>query len=75
MEDIAYQDDEILQINYVIEVEQITSFCDTMVEGQKVDQSILFLVNNMDEEHEEFGFEDNIKSNENNEDYKDTQFE
>lgn len=31
MEDVAYQVDGISQINDVIEVEQITSLCDTMV--------------------------------------------
>ena len=50
----------------MIEVEQITSLCDTMVEGRLVDASILLEENNADEENEEFGSEDNIGSDDEN---------
>lgn len=49
MEDVAYQDDEISQINDVIEVEQLTSLCDIGVEDHQVDASNLLLESNMDE--------------------------
>lgn len=61
MEDVTYQVVEISQISNVIKVEQITSLCDTMVEGHQVDASILSKENNVDEENDEFGFEDNIR--------------
>lgn len=35
----------------MIEDEQITSLCDTVVEGHQVDVSILLEENNADEEH------------------------
>lgn len=63
VKDIAYQDDEISQINDLIEVEQITSLCDTIVEGHQVDASILLVENNVDEA---FGSEDNIGSDDDN---------
>ncbi|CAL5194221.1 unnamed protein product [Lathyrus oleraceus] len=66
VEGVAYQVDEISQINDVIEVERITSLCDTVVEGHQVDASILLEENNVDEENDEFGSEDNIRSNDEN---------
>lgn len=66
MEDVAYQVDEISQINDVIEVEQITSLCDTVVEGHQIYAFILLEENNVDEENDEFGFEDNIGSDDEN---------
>ena len=53
VEDIAYQVDEVEEINYVIADEHTTSLSDTMVEGHQVDE---------DEDHKEFGSEDNITS-------------
>ncbi|CAL5193609.1 unnamed protein product [Lathyrus oleraceus] len=62
VEDVDYQVDEIYQINDVIEVEQITSLCDTMVvRGHQVDTSMLLVENDVDEEHAEFGFKDKIR--------------
>ncbi|CAK8563435.1 unnamed protein product [Lathyrus sativus] len=66
VEDIGYQVDEISQINDVIEVERMTSLCDTMVEGHQVDASILLEENNVDGENDEFGYEDNIISDDEN---------
>ena len=66
VEDVAYQVDEVEQINDVIAVEQITSLSDTIVEGDQVDASILLSENDVDEEHEEFGSEDNITSDDEN---------
>ncbi|CAK8561790.1 unnamed protein product [Lathyrus sativus] len=66
VEDIPYQVDEISQINDVIKIERITSLCDTVVEGHQFDASILLEENNMDEDHEEFGSEDNIGSDDEN---------
>ena len=66
VEDVAYQVDEVGQINDVIAVEQITSLSDTMVEGDQVDASILLSENDVDEEDEEFGSEDNITSDDEN---------
>ncbi|KAI5443990.1 hypothetical protein KIW84_012571 [Lathyrus oleraceus] len=66
VEDVAYQVDEVEQINDVISVEQITSLSDTMVEGHQVDAFILLVENNMDEEHEELGSKDNITSDDEN---------
>ena len=60
VEDVAYQVDEVEQINDVIAVEQIISLSDAMVEGHQVDAYILLVENNIDEEHEELGSEDNI---------------
>lgn len=60
VEDVSYHVDEISQINDVIEVEQITSLCDTVVKGHQVDASMLLKENNVDEENYEFGPEDNI---------------
>ena len=73
MEDVAYQDDEISPVNEVIEIEEIVSLCDIVVEGQQVDATILLSTNPVEEEHEELGeFEDNnIRSDEDNEDYDD----
>ncbi|KAI5396360.1 hypothetical protein KIW84_062530 [Lathyrus oleraceus] len=34
MEDVPYQDDETSLVNEIIEIEEITSLCDTAVEGQ-----------------------------------------
>lgn len=48
VEDVAFQDDEISQINDVIEVEKITNLCDTVVKGNQIDASILLLENNVD---------------------------
>ncbi|CAK8538870.1 unnamed protein product [Lathyrus sativus] len=62
LEDVAYQVDELEQINDVIEVEQITNFSDTTIEGHQVDASILLDENDNHDEHEEFGSEDNITS-------------
>ena len=76
VEDAAYQDDEISQINDVVEVEQITNLCDTLAEGHQIDASMLLVDNNMDEEHEEFGSEDIIGSDdENNMDEEHEEFE
>lgn len=58
VEDVAYQVGEISQINYVIEVEQIKSLCDTVVKSHQVDASISLEENNMDEENDEFGSDD-----------------
>ena len=67
MKDVAYQVDEVEQINDVIADEQITSLSDTMVEGHQVNVSILLVDNNVNEEHdEEFGFKDNITSDDEN---------
>lgn len=66
VEDVAYQVDEVEQINDVISVEQFTSLSDTMVEGHQVNASILLVENNMDEEHEELGSEDNLTSDDEN---------
>ncbi|CAK8567635.1 unnamed protein product [Lathyrus sativus] len=66
VEDVAYQVDEVEQINDVIAVEQITSLSDTMVEGHQVDVSILLDENDVDDEHEKFGSKDNITSDDNN---------
>ena len=67
VEDVAYQVDEVEQINDVIADEQITSLSDTMVEGHQVNASILLVDNNVNEEHdEEFGFKDNITSDDEN---------
>ncbi|CAK8563425.1 unnamed protein product [Lathyrus sativus] len=60
VEDVAYQDDEISQINDVVEVEKITNLCDTLAEGHQIDAFMLLVDNNVDEEHEEFGSEDII---------------
>ena len=76
LEDVAYQVDKIYQINDVIEVEKIISLCDTVVKGQQVDAFILLEENNVDEEHGEFGFEDNIGlDNENDMDEEHEEFE
>lgn len=76
IEDIAYPCDEISQINDVIEGEQIINLCDTVVEDHQFDASILLVENNVDEEHEEFGSEDNIGSDdENNRDEEHEEFE
>ncbi|KAI5423193.1 hypothetical protein KIW84_046256 [Lathyrus oleraceus] len=64
VEDVAYQDDETSQVNDVIEVEQITSLCDTVVEGHQVDASTLLTENDVDEECEEFVSEDSIRTDE-----------
>ena len=71
MEDVAYQDDEISPVNEVIEIEEITSLCDTAVEGQQVDATILTSTNLVEEEHEELGEpeENRITSDEDNDDY------
>ena len=71
MEDVAYQDDEISPVNEVIEIEEITSLCDTAVEGQQVDATILTSTNLVEEEHEELGEpeENNFTSDEDNDDY------
>ncbi|KAI5412176.1 hypothetical protein KIW84_057016 [Lathyrus oleraceus] len=66
VEDVAYQDDETSQVNDVIEVEQITSLCDTVVEGHQVDASTLLTENDVDEECEEFVSEDSIRTDEDN---------
>lgn len=52
------------QVNDVIEVEQITSLCDTVVEGHQVDASTLLTENDVDEECEEFVSEDSIRTDE-----------
>src|ERR1044072_6051591 len=63
MEDVAYQVDDVEQINDVVAAEDITSLSDTTVEGHQVDASILLVDNNVDEENdEEFESEDNITS-------------
>ncbi|CAK8563892.1 unnamed protein product [Lathyrus sativus] len=62
LEDVAYQVDEVEQINDVIAVEQNTSLFDTTVEGHQVDASILLDENNNYDKHEDFGSEDNITS-------------
>ena len=64
VEDVAYQDDETSQVNDVIEVEQITSLCYTVVEGHQVDASTLLTENDVDEECEEFVSEDSIRTDE-----------
>ncbi|CAK8535861.1 unnamed protein product [Lathyrus sativus] len=66
VEDIAYQVDKVEQINDVIGVEQITTLSNTTVEGHQVDASIFLVENNMDKELEEFGSEDNITSDDEN---------
>lgn len=66
VEDVAYQVDEVEQINNVIVIKQITRLSDTMVERHQVDASILLVENNVDKEHEELGFEDNITSDDEN---------
>ncbi|KAI5428695.1 hypothetical protein KIW84_033623 [Lathyrus oleraceus] len=66
VENVAYQVDEVEQINDVIVVEKIISLSDTMVEGHQVDAPILLVENNVDEEHEELGSEDNITSDDEN---------
>lgn len=66
VEDVAYQDDETSQVNDVIEVEQITSLCDTVVEGHQVDASTLLTENDVDEEYEEFVSDDSIRTDEDN---------
>lgn len=66
VEDVAYQDDETSQVNDVIEVEQITTLCDTVVEGHQVDVSTLLVENDVDEEYEEFVSEDGIRSDDDN---------
>ncbi|XP_058776694.1 uncharacterized protein LOC131651025 [Vicia villosa] len=73
MEDVAYQHDEISPVNEVIETEEIVSLCDTAVEGQQVDASILLSTNPMEEEHEELeeSGDNNIICDEDNEDYDD----
>ncbi|CAK8570327.1 unnamed protein product [Lathyrus sativus] len=76
VEDAAYQDDGISQINDVVEVEEITNLCDTLAEGHQIDAYVLLVDNNVDEEHEEFGFEDSIGSDdENNMDEEHEEFE
>ncbi|XP_058732953.1 uncharacterized protein LOC131604516 [Vicia villosa] len=71
MKDVAYQHDDISPVNEVIEIEEIVSLCDTAVEGQQVDASILLSTNPMEEEHEELGEseDNNIRCDEDNEDY------
>ncbi|CAK8535607.1 unnamed protein product [Lathyrus sativus] len=66
LEDVAYQVDEVEQINDVIAIEQITSLSATTVEGHQVDASILLDENDNHDEHEEFGSEDNITSDDDN---------
>lgn len=66
VEDVAYQDDKTSQVNDVIEVEQITSLCDTVVEGHQVDASTLLTENDVDEEYEEFVSDDSIRTDEDN---------
>ncbi|CAK8531640.1 unnamed protein product [Lathyrus sativus] len=76
VEDVAYQDDESSQINDVVEVEQITNLCDTMVEGHQIDAFVLLVENSVDEEYEEFRFEDTIgPDDENNMDEEHEEFE
>ncbi|CAK8562688.1 unnamed protein product [Lathyrus sativus] len=70
VKDVTYQDDEISQINNVVEVEQSTNLCDTMVEGHQIDAYVLLVENNMDEEHEEFGSEDTIGPDEEHEEFE-----
>ncbi|CAK8533224.1 unnamed protein product [Lathyrus sativus] len=66
VEDAAYQEHEISQINDAVEVEEITNLCDTLAEGHQIDASVLLVDNNVDKEHEEFGFEDIIGSDDEN---------
>ncbi|CAK8572175.1 unnamed protein product [Lathyrus sativus] len=76
VEDVAYQDHEISQINDVGEVEQITNLCDTLAEGHQIDASVSLVENNVDEEQEKFGSEDNIElDDENNMDEEHEEFE
>ncbi|CAK8567045.1 unnamed protein product [Lathyrus sativus] len=76
VKDVAYQEHEISQINDVVEVEEIINLCDTLAEGHQIDASVLLVDNNVDEEHEEFGSEDIIGSNdENNMDKEHEEFE
>lgn len=51
----------------MIEVEQVTSLCDNVVEGYQVDPFVLLSANNVDDDNGEFEFEENVES-----DYKDT---
>lgn len=75
MEGIAYQDNEISPINEVIKIEEITNWCDIVVKGQQVDITALLPKNIMDEKHEELESEDNNRSNEDDQDFKDTHIE
>lgn len=75
MEDVVYQDDDISPINEVIEIEQITSQFDIAVKGQQVDVTIFLSKNHVDEEHEEFEYENNIRLYEDNEVCDDTLFQ
>lgn len=40
MEDVAYQEDEFSPVIEVIEIEEITSWCDIVFECQQVDATI-----------------------------------
>ena len=53
IEDVAFQDDDISPANGDIEIEEIATLCDTTVEGQQVDTTILLTP--VEEEHEESG--------------------
>lgn len=50
MEDFAYQDGYISLFNGLIEIQEITSLCDTVIEGQQVDATILLSINPVEKE-------------------------
>lgn len=52
-EEVAYQADDMTHVNEIIEVDQVTGWRDSQVEGDQVDPSILEMPNEVEDENED----------------------